>query len=111
MPDAAALSAVLGAVGPLRLSLIAAYAVFSGVTFVLYGTDKAAARRSGRRTPELTFHLLALAGGWPGALAGQSVFRHKTKKQPFRGIFWTMVVINCALVGWLLFAAPAFPGV
>ncbi|MGV8082762.1 MAG: DUF1294 domain-containing protein [Coriobacteriia bacterium] len=71
------------------------YGVLSVVLFVFYGIDKAAARRGMRRIPERWLHMLAVLGGWPGALAGQLVFRHKTRKQPFRTIFWLTVVLNC----------------
>ena len=90
-----------------RLAIIGAYLVLSAASFAVYGWDKAAARRGGRRTPELTLHLLALAGGWPGALLAQSVFRHKTKKQPFRSIFWCTVVVNCAALAWTVIELPA----
>lgn len=80
------------------ITLFGVYAVMSAVAFVLYGIDKSAARRGARRVPERTLHLMALACGWPGALLGQQVFRHKTRKQPFRAIFWGTVVINCAAV-------------
>lgn len=64
------------------------------VAFVFYGFDKRRARRNGRRVPENTLHLLALFGGWPGALAGQKVFRHKTQKTRFQILFWLCVVIH-----------------
>lgn len=95
---------------PASLPVIALYAVASAVAVVTYGADKRAARRNGRRVPESTLHLLALLGGWPGALAAQQVLRHKTRKQPFRAVFWLTVVVNClALAGWL-FATAAQAG-
>jgi len=90
-----------------RLALLGAYVVLSAALFALYGWDKAAARRGGRRTPELTLHLLSVAGGWPGAVMAQQVFRHKTKKQPFRVIFWCTVVVNCAALAWVWVRFPA----
>ncbi|NTW28674.1 MAG: DUF1294 domain-containing protein [Coriobacteriia bacterium] len=84
------------------LALLVTYAVLSVLLFALYGADKAAARRGGWRTPEASLHLLALLGGWPGALIARRVFRHKTKKQPFRTILWITVAANCAAVAWLL---------
>lgn len=79
------------------------YLVMSGVAFLLYRADKIAAEKGNRRTPESTLHLVALLGGWPGALVAQQVLRHKTIKQPFRRIFWLTVVVNVAVVAWLLF--------
>ena len=69
---------------------------------MLYGRDKAAARGGLWRTPEITLHLVSVAGGWPGALIAQRVFRHKTRKQPFRTVFWCTVVANLTFAAWLL---------
>ena len=48
--------------------------------------------------PEASLHVLALMGGWPGALLAQRVVRHKTRKQPFRTVFWATVALNCAIL-------------
>lgn len=77
------------------------YLAFSLVTFLVYAADKSAARRHSRRTPENTLHMLALAGGWPGALIAQQALRHKSQKQPFRIVFWMTVIINCGALLWL----------
>ena len=92
------------------LLVVAYYAVLSLVLFAVYGADKAAARQGTRRTPESRLHLLALAGGWPGALVARRVFRHKTRKQPFTAIFWCTVVANCAALAGLLAWWPAVRG-
>jgi len=42
------------------------------------------ARNGEWRTPESTLLMLAFIGGSPGAILGQQIFRHKTKKEPFR---------------------------
>ncbi|WP_342609568.1 DUF1294 domain-containing protein [Vibrio tritonius] len=70
------------------------YAVLSVITFFCYFKDKRAAKRDDWRVQEKTLHLLALLGGWPGALLGQKVFRHKTQKQPFKSILWLTVIVN-----------------
>lgn len=88
--------------------VIGSYVLMSGVAFLMYGADKSAAQRGGRRTPEVALHLVALAGGWPGALVAQRTFRHKTKKKPFRVAFWLTVVGNIVLV-WFLLGAPGLP--
>lgn len=46
------------------------------------------------RVPENTLHLLALLGGWPGALYAQQTLRHKTQKTSFRIVFWMTVLAN-----------------
>jgi uncharacterized membrane protein YsdA (DUF1294 family) len=101
-------SVSLIALGPFRLAILSGCVVFSVIAFAVYGWDKSAARRGARRIPERTLHLLSLAGGWPGALVAQLVFRHKTIKQPFRAIFWGTVVVNCSGLA-MLFAWPAVP--
>ena len=67
---------------------------------IVYAADKSAARRHEWRTPERTLHLLALVGGWPGALVAQTVFRHKSRKTSFRIVFWTTVALNCGALAW-----------
>jgi uncharacterized membrane protein YsdA (DUF1294 family)/cold shock CspA family protein len=89
-------------VGLLPLAVLALYCVASAVTFVAYALDKSAAQNQRWRTPEQTLHLLAIAGGWPGAWVAQRLFRHKTSKISFRRVFWATVVINCILLGVLL---------
>jgi uncharacterized membrane protein YsdA (DUF1294 family)/cold shock CspA family protein len=85
----------------LPLSIAMAYLVMSVVTFIAYSIDKTAAIKGRWRTSEGTLHLLALAGGWPGAMAAQQILRHKTKKASFRIVFWLTVVLNVAGFGWL----------
>ena len=73
----------------------------------LYGADKSAAQKGRWRTRESVLHVLALIGGWPGALVAQRMFRHKTKKQPFQVVFWCTVGGNCIALAWLLHAGQA----
>ena len=91
-------STLLANVAPL---LLAAYAVMSVITYVAYAIDKSAAQSGRWRTSEGTLHLLALLGGWPGALVAQASLRHKSKKASFRVVFWATVLINCAAFAWL----------
>jgi len=73
--------------------------VMSVASFAAYGLDKRRAGNGSRRIPEQTLHILALLGGWPGALLGQRQFRHKTKKLSFLIVFWCVVVLHVAVVG------------
>ncbi len=70
------------------------YAGLSAITFMAYALDKSAASSGAWRTPEKTLHLLALAGGWPGALLAQQFLRHKSSKQSFRQVFWATALLN-----------------
>jgi uncharacterized membrane protein YsdA (DUF1294 family) len=72
------------------------------LTFIMYAIDKSAAKSGDWRTQESTLHLLSLAGGWPGALIAQQRLRHKSKKQPFRTVFWMTVLLNCAALVWMI---------
>ncbi|TWU43289.1 hypothetical protein Q31b_23270 [Novipirellula aureliae] len=78
------------------------YLGMSAATFVVYYSDKRAAQKSKWRTQEFTLHMMALTGGWPGALIAQAIFRHKTRKQSFLVLFWATVVLNVAFVALLL---------
>ena len=77
------------------------FAVLGVATYLVYWWDKSAARKGNWRTPESTLHLLALGGGWPGALVAQQTLRHKTQKRSFRLIFWLTVIVNAAVFAWL----------
>lgn len=83
---------------PNRYHLLILYCIISAITFAVYGLDKRAARYGDRRISERTLHLLALGGGWPGACAGQLLFRHKTRKPAFRCCFWLTVLANGAML-------------
>ena len=96
----------LVAMGELPVTLVAAYGLFSAITFLMYGVDKSAAVQGKWRTSESTLHTIALVGGWPGALVARRVFRHKTTKQPFRTIFWFTVLGNCAALAWFVYESP-----
>lgn len=64
------------------------------LTLVIYGVDKIAARNAWRRVPESTLLVFGAVGGWPSAIAGQQLFRHKTQKQPFKTYFIISVILN-----------------
>lgn len=81
--------------------LVVVYFVASLVTFVAYWGDKTQARNGRRRTRESNLHLMGALGGWPGALAAQRLFRHKSSKQEFLFAFWATVVVNVAAVVYL----------
>ena len=72
--------------------------VASIVSFLLYGFDKRQARLKRWRVRERTLHFWSVAGGWPGAIAGQRVFRHKTFKVTYRAIFWLTVVVHLSIL-------------
>lgn len=86
----------------LPTAVIGLYGFMSLMAIAMYARDKSAARDRARRTPENTLHVVAVFGGWPGALIAQDVFRHKSSKASFQITFWLTVMANCALLAWLL---------
>jgi uncharacterized membrane protein YsdA (DUF1294 family)/cold shock CspA family protein len=76
-----------------------AYSAMSLATFIVYWGDKRAAQRGSWRVAEGTLHALALFGGWPGALLGQELLRHKCAKARFRRLFWATVLLNVLAFG------------
>ena len=97
-----ALVLLLALVDRVPLVVPAVYVVLSLMSFGLYASDKAAAQRGARRVPESTLHLLDVLGGWPGGLVARHAVRHKTRKQPFRTVFWGTVLANVAGLAWLV---------
>ena len=108
MPAALAFLAALGAAmaaGWLSWWWALWYLCAGAATFAVYAADKAAATEHARRVPERTLHLLGLAGGWPGAALARALLRHKSRKQPFRAVFWMTAAANAAgmaALGFLL---------
>lgn len=86
----------------LPTAVIGLYAFMSLMAIAMYARDKSAARDRTRRTPENTLHLVAVFGGWPGALVAQDLFRHKSSKASFQVVFWLTVVVNCGVLAWIL---------
>ncbi len=74
------------------------YLGLSLIAFGLYVWDKRAAQEGRRRIPERNLHLVALLGGWPGALCAQQQLRHKSQKMSFRIVLWLCVMANCGLL-------------
>jgi uncharacterized membrane protein YsdA (DUF1294 family) len=62
---------------------LAAFALVNLWTFMLFGLDKIRAEEGTWRVSEGTLLTWAFLGGTIGAYAGRSMFRHKTRKQPF----------------------------
>ena len=76
------------------------YLAMSLVTLVAYGVDKRRAVKGRGRIRESTLHWMEFLGGWPGAAAGQIVFRHKLRKVGYMVVFVGIVVVH--VVGWVM---------
>lgn len=85
--------------GPIPQWVPALYLIASVVSFIVYGLDKRRSERNAWRIPEATMHAINLAFGWPGGLAGQQFFRHKTRKLSFQIVFWMIGFVH--LLAWV----------
>jgi uncharacterized membrane protein YsdA (DUF1294 family) len=72
------------------------------VTFFYYGLDKFLAIRLIWRVPEIVLHVLSAIGGSPAAFLAMWIFRHKTIKTSFRILFWCIVLLQAALVVYIV---------
>ncbi len=73
------------------------------ITFAYYGLDKwLASRFVIGRIPEIVLHTLSAIGGSPAALLAMWLFRHKTIKTSFRVLYWSIVVLQTALLLYLV---------
>ena len=74
--------------------------------FAAMGIDKGRARRKVWRIPESTLFLIALIGGSIGCLVGMYGFRHKTRHWYFVWGMPAILILQTALILYLLFASP-----
>ena len=72
----------------------AAYLAMSLVMYANLAADKVAMIRGGKRASENALYILALAGGWPGALFSPQYRFHKSRKAAFRKRFLAAIAIN-----------------
>ena len=87
------------------LSVAAVLGAINVLTFLVFWRDKQAARAGGWRVRESTLLGLAALGGSLGAFAAQRMFRHKTRKEPFRTALPVLLALHVAL-GIALIANP-----
>jgi uncharacterized membrane protein YsdA (DUF1294 family) len=77
----------------------------SAICLIAYGIDKRRANLQKRRISERNLHLLEILGGWPGAVLGQQMFRHKTVKMSFRLVLWGIILLHVGLSAYFVFDA------
>jgi len=66
-----------------HIVIIIAFVVWNIITLLMYGIDKAKAKRDKKRISEKALLLVALIMGGLGSILGMVLFRHKTKKLKF----------------------------
>jgi uncharacterized membrane protein YsdA (DUF1294 family) len=71
-------------------------AAINALTFAAFAVDKRRAVRGQWRVSERSLLMMAAGGGWVGALLGQFVLRHKTRKEPFRTRLYIIIAIEVA---------------
>ena len=72
------------------------------ITLGLFWWDKQCAIHRRWRVPESTMLTLCLVGGSFGAKTGQAMFRHKTRKEPFRTSLNAIVVLHLGFLSALV---------
>ncbi len=72
------------------------------VTFVMYGFDKTQAKREGGRIPNAILHMMALIGGFVGALFGRIVFNHKSNVRS-NPLFLVTLILGFVISGVFLY--------
>lgn len=87
--------------GYLPAGVAALYLLLSLLTYAVYAHDKRAAQQQRWRIRENTLHLLAMLGGWPGALLAQQRLRHKSSKPAFQWRYKASIAANLGLLAWL----------
>ena len=103
---------------PIELKLYAtAVLLLSPLAVAVYAYDKRLAivhggrtfAQGARRVDESALHMLALFGGWPGALVGQEFFRHKTSKPAFRIATWGIIAVQIIIVVLVVYLTRTAP--
>lgn len=82
--------------------LVCWFAAVNVVNFVLMGQDKFASVSKLWRTPEQTFFVLALLGGFPGLFAARNLFKHKTSKRSFVTTMWILFALQLGVSAFYL---------
>lgn len=87
--------------------ILALYVIIVNIVgFAEMGIDKRRARKGAYRIPEANLFLTAIIGGSIGCIAGMYTFRHKTRHMSFVLGMPAILMVQAAILGYLLFAAP-----
>ena len=78
-------------------------AVINVVTFFMYGVDKWKAKKAKWRIRETALLGLAVLGGSIGAWLGMKVWHHKTQHKKFKYGVPAIIIVQFALIGYILY--------
>ena len=92
-----------------KTAIVAYGAAINLGSFGLFYYDKQQALYRRWRVPEKTLQLSALMGGWLGGMLAIDMFRHKTKKEPFRSIYRACILGNIVGVSALAYLSKRHP--
>lgn len=85
-----------------HLPLVIYLAGVNLVTMVLFAVDKIRAKRGEWRVPEATLLILCLAGGAPAGMLTMAIARHKIRTWYFSWGVPAMLVLDAAIVAYLM---------
>ena len=77
--------------------------VINVIGFLAMGIDKLKAKKDWWRIPEGTLMMLCVLGGGIGTICGMYKFRHKTKKLKFTVGMPTILILEIAIVLYVVF--------
>lgn len=80
------------------------FATINLVTFIIYGIDKAKAKKKKWRIRESTLLWLAAFGGSIGAALGMKVWHHKTLHKKFKYGVPAIIIVQLALIGYICYS-------
>lgn len=82
--------------------IIAYLIIINLISFFTMYIDKKKAKKGKWRISEWTLFMIVILGGGIGGIAGMKVFRHKTKKAKFYIGFPAIMILQIALVIWII---------
>ena len=88
---------------PVTIIILAAVAVMNLISFFLMAHDKRCAQQGSRRVPEKTLFLVTGLFGGLGGTAAMWICHHKTKHWYFAVFFPVMLLVQAAIVAYVLF--------
>ena len=86
----------------IQKTLLIYFVVINAATFLTFGIDKWKAKNAKWRIREAALLTLAVLGGSIGAWLGMKVWHHKTLHKKFKYGVPAILIIQLAIVGYLL---------